>query len=80
MDCINDYREAYHNLIVEENWENRAITIFNNEWNPEGYNDMRGLYDEGLMHLNARGYHVLDSCIAQKIINHLSISSNSKYH
>lgn len=80
MDCINDYRNAYHDLIVEQNWNNRVITISVNDWNPEGYYDKRGLYDGGLMHLNARGYYVLDSCIAQKIINHLCVSSNSEYH
>ena len=80
MDCINDYRNAYHDLIVEQNWNNRVITISVNDWNPEGYYDKRGLYDGGLMHLNARGYYVLDSCIAQKIINHLGVSSNSEYH
>ena len=80
MDCIDDYRNAYHDLIVKQNWNNRVITISTNDWNPEGYNDKRGLYDEGLMHLNAKGYHVLDSCIAKKIINHFRASSNSEYH
>ena len=77
MDCIDDYRNAYRDLIVEQNWNKRVITISVNDWNPEGYNDKRGLYDEGLMHLNAKGYHVLDSCISQKIIKHLSVLPNN---
>ena len=71
MDCINDYRKAYTDLIYEKGWEKKVITISSNEWNPDGYKDLRGLYDEGLMHLNEKGYHVLDSCIAHNIIDYL---------
>ena len=71
MDCINDYRRTYTDLIYEKGWEKKVITISSNEWNPDGYKDLRGLYDEGLMHLNEKGYHVLDSCIAHNIIDYL---------
>ena len=71
MDCINDYRESYTDLINEKGWEKKVITISSEDWNPDGYKDQRGLYDEGLMHLNEKGYHVLDSCIAHKIIDYL---------
>ena len=71
MDCINDYRKAYTDLIYEKGWEKKVITISSEDWNPDGYKDQRGLYDEGLMHLNEKGYHVLDSCIAHKIIDYL---------
>ena len=71
MDCINDYRREYTDLIYEKGWEKKVITISSNDWNPDGYKDQRGLYDEGLMHLNEKGYHVLDSCIAHKIIDYL---------
>jgi lysophospholipase L1-like esterase len=77
MDCIQDYRDAYNDLIKEEKWECKVITISYKDWNPEGYKDKRGLYDGGLMHLNAKGYSVLDSCISQKIIEFISDSSNS---
>ncbi len=71
MDCIDDYRNAYADLIKEKGWEKKVITISSEDWNPEGYKDRRGLYDEGLMHLNEKGYHVLDSCIAHKVIDYL---------
>ena len=71
MDCINDYRRTYTDLIYEKGWEKKVITISSEDWNPDGYKDLRGLYDEGLMHLNEKGYHVLDSCIAHKIIDYL---------
>ena len=76
MDCIQDYRNAYYNLIKEQKWERKVITISYKDWNPDGYKDIRGLYDGGLMHLNAKGYSVLDSCISQKIIEYISDSSN----
>ncbi|MCR5197236.1 MAG: SGNH/GDSL hydrolase family protein [Prevotella sp.] len=74
MDCIEDYRNAYIELLNENGWTNRVVTIWCKDWNPEGFRDIRGLYDEGLMHLNKRGYHVLDSCIAEKIAKKTSAS------
>jgi len=76
MDCIQDYRNAYNNLIKEQKWECQVLTISYKDWNSEGYMDKRGLYDGGLMHLNAKGYSVLDSCISQKLIEYISDSSN----
>lgn len=79
MDCIEDYRDAYNELIREQKWWNRVITISYKDWNPEGYKDKRDLYDGGLMHLNSKGYFVLDSCISQKIVMYISDSSNREY-
>lgn len=76
MDCIQDYRNAYIDLIKEHEWERQVITISYKDWNPDGYKDIRGLYDGGFMHLNAKGYSVLDSCISQKIIEYISDPSN----
>lgn len=77
MDCIQDYRNAYKDMIRKQNWEDSVITISVDDWNPIGYKDKRGLYDGGHMHLNERGYLVLDSCIAQKVVNHLNTQSDS---
>ena len=68
----NDYRKAYKDLIVEQKWEKKVINIMSADWNPNGYKDKRCLYDSGLMHLNEKGYMVLDSCISRKIIDYLS--------
>ena len=76
MDCIQDYRNAYTDLIKEQEWGRKVITISYKDWNPDGYKDKRELYDGGLMHLNAKGYSVLDSCISLKIIEFISDSSN----
>lgn len=71
MDCIDEYRKAYNELIEEQGWHDKIITIRTNDWNPDGYDDNRNLYDEGQMHLNSKGYLVLDSCIANKIVMQL---------
>ena len=80
MDCINEYRLEYANLLEEQGWDGKVITIWSDDWNPDGYRDHRKLYDEGFMHLNEKGYLVLDSCIANKIIKHLNCSTSSGYH
>lgn len=71
MNCIQEYRNIYWNLIQEKNWYDSVITIRYLDWNPDGYKDKRGLYDEGRMHLNDKGYYLLDSCISNKIIRHI---------
>ena len=80
MDCIDDYRKEYYELLDEQDWNNKVITIHSIDWNPDGYKDKRNIYDGGLMHLNAKGYLVLDSCIANKIIEHVSVSLENKNH
>ena len=80
MDCINDYRQEYSNLLIEQGWEKKVISIWSKDWNPDGFRDIRGLYDEGLMHLNEKGYLVLDSCISNKVVKYLIGSANNRYH
>lgn len=79
MNCIEEYRNEYRIMLEEQSWADKVITIFNDEWNPDGYKDTRTLYDSGRMHLNEIGYHVLDTCIAHKIINHINNLSNEGY-
>ena len=80
MDCINEYRTAYKKMIEAQRWEDKVITIWSDDWNHDGYMDKRNIYDEGLMHLNERGYLVLDTCIASKIIEKLKVEEESEYH
>lgn len=80
MDCIEDYRKAYYELLDVQGWNNQVISISYIDWNPDGYKDKRNLYDSGLMHLNAKGYLVLDSCIARKIIENLNVSLGNGNH
>lgn len=74
VDCIDDYRLALEQLVDEQGWRDSLVFIHCDQWNPEGYRDVRDLYDDMQLHLNERGYQVLDSCIAAMIIAHLTCS------
>ena len=80
MNCIEDYRKVYYELLDEQGWNDQVITLPYKDWNPNGFKDKRNLYDGGLMHLNPKGYLVLDTCIAHKIIEKLSVSSDNGNH
>lgn len=75
IDCIDEYRSELSDLLKDNHWESKVIVIHSNDWNPDGYRDRRGLYNEDLMHLNERGYMILDSCISRHIINNLDVQS-----
>lgn len=70
IDCVHQYRKAHTELIEEEGWSQRIIYIPESNWAPEGYRDSRNLYDDLQMHLNEKGYEVLDSCIASSILRY----------
>jgi hypothetical protein len=48
--------------------QSSIIYISADSWNAAGYQDKRGLYLSDEIHLNAKGYAVLDSCIASEIL------------
>lgn len=65
---FDSYKTALVKAIKEADLQNRIVYIPANSWNPNGYQDSRGLYLSDETHLNAKGYEVLDSCIANMII------------
>ena len=62
------YREALLSMLVEENMMKEIVFIPMKEWN--GNRDVinKSLFLEDQIHLNRRGYELLDSCIALKIL------------
>lgn len=66
MNCIDSYREAFEQLA--ENTEDPLVYIRCSQWNPEGYQDARGIYTADMMHINDMGYMLLDSCITKEIM------------
>lgn len=48
----------------------RVLIVGRGQWNEEGTADSRGLYLPDGIHLNARGYQLLDSCLAVAIASH----------
>lgn len=67
MWSFEDYRKALQTMISQEINSNHIIFIPSTEWNPKGFKDSRNLYLEDHIHLNNRGYYLLDSCIATHI-------------
>lgn len=64
---FDNYRSALQSLIRQDAIKNRLIYICASEWNPEGFKDSRHLYLEDHVHLNEKGYFLLDSCLTSTI-------------
>lgn len=64
---FDSYKTAFISAINKSDMQNRIVYISADSWNPGGYRDTRGLYLSDETHLNAKGYEVLDSCIASEI-------------
>lgn len=64
---FDNYRSALQSLIRQDAIKNRLIYIYAFEWNPEGFKDSRHLYLEDHVHLNEKGYFLLDSCLTSTI-------------
>ena len=65
---FDSYKTALIGAIKKADMQNRIVYISADSWNPGGYQDRRGLYMSDETHLNAKGYEVLDSCIASAIL------------
>lgn len=64
---FDEYREALKSLISQGEIKKQLIYIPASEWNNKGYMDSRMLYKEDHVHLNEKGYYLLDSCITSHI-------------
>lgn len=65
---FNSYKVALIQTIKKADMQSRIIYISDDSWNAAGYQDKKGLYLSDEIHLNAKGYEVLDSCIASEIL------------
>ncbi|MCR5644469.1 MAG: SGNH/GDSL hydrolase family protein [Prevotella sp.] len=61
------YKQDLRSMISQEGFEGKILLVSDSEWNPKGYADPRKLYLDDHIHLNERGYSLLDSCIASHI-------------
>ena len=69
LDCKQQFRDALNELIKAKEYQNKVTVIRYKSWNNNYEKDLRELYIEDQMHLNDKGYAVLDSVIANEIIN-----------
>lgn len=72
VDCKNEFRNTLKELIVEKKYQNTIDLIGYQEWNRHYFEDLQIYYAEDGMHLNQKGYEILDSCIALHIIKQMN--------
>lgn len=69
---IKEYRDSLYTMLINENYMDSVIYIQLNEWNGNGTNINKKLFLNDQVHLNNKGYKLLDSCIAVAIAADLS--------
>ena len=69
LDCKQQFRDALDELIQAKGYQDKVTVIRYKSWNKSFENDLKELYIEDKMHLNDKGYVVLDTAIANEIIN-----------
>ena len=80
MDCKQDFRNTLDDLINEKRYKDKVSVIRYKSWNKEYKNDLKRLYINDGMHLNEKGYEVLDSMIAKTISHHYALKHNLSYN
>ena len=69
INCIDEYNNELQRVLIKYNIGIDVLVVRAEDWNPIGWHDSRGIYTSDLMHLNEKGYAILDSCLANTIIN-----------
>lgn len=64
---MREYRDSLRAMLINENLLDSVIYIHMNEWNGDGTNINQQLFLDDQIHLNRKGYEILDSCIANAI-------------
>lgn len=79
-DCKQQFRAALDELINEKGYNDKISVIRYKSWNNDYENDLIRLYLNDGMHLNEKGYQVLDSMIAKTISHHYALKHNLSYN
>lgn len=69
MDCKQQFREALDELIKDKGYKNKVSIIRYKSWNNNYENDLKELYISDQMHLNDKGYAVLDHAISKVVLD-----------
>ena len=69
IDCKQQFRNALDRLVQKRGYQNKISIVRYKSWNNRYKKDLKELYIEDQMHLNEKGYVVLDTVIANEIIN-----------
>ncbi len=67
IDCKQVFRNALDELIQEKDYQDKISIIRYKSWNKDYEKDLNKIYIDDHMHLNEKGYALLDSIIAKEI-------------
>lgn len=79
IDCKQDFRNALNELIKERGYHGKITIVRYKSWNNNYKKDLNQLYSNDQMHLNEKGYTILDCVIIDGISNYynnLSLQKN----
>ncbi len=77
LDCIDDYRSALKDSLLNGNIYKKILYITDENWCPKGYNDSLKYYLSDGVHPNEKGFLALDSCLAEIIVNDFLKTANN---
>ena len=66
-----EYREALKDMLISDQLMDSVVYVSMNGWNGEGTAMDLDLFLDDQLHLNRKGYEMLDSCIASAIVSDL---------
>lgn len=66
---FGEYRRSLQETLHQYIKRGEIIYIPSSNWNEKGFSDSRGIYLDDHIHLNKKGYQILDSCIVSHIYN-----------
>lgn len=70
IDCKHDFRNALNDLLLHSNnFGHKVYVVRYKEWNSNYQKDLEKYYLPDNMHLDERGYALLDTCITEHISN-----------
>ena len=65
---VQPYRDAMRKMLQDTGLDEKVLYIPMSAWNPGGVDANPEIYLDDRLHLNLKGYHVLDSCMAYDVV------------
>jgi len=78
LDCKQLFRNALDEMILRNDYTKEVSIIRYLTWNEKGTKDWETIYLNDGLHLNEKGYDILDRCIAETCIEHYKKSHYGK--